>query len=92
MKADYMRYIYECLSGENGLLYGVNTKHDFADLIRYRIDLNISEQDDELHVERAKNLRYGVTYQKDPVRPATNHYTYTIESRAEREMTFLEYF
>ena len=23
MKADYLRYIYECLSGDNGLLYGV---------------------------------------------------------------------
>jgi len=30
MKADYLRYIYECLSGDNGLLYGIEEKIDFT--------------------------------------------------------------
>lgn len=29
IKADYLRFVYECLSGEDGLLKGCDQKHDF---------------------------------------------------------------
>ena len=30
-KADHYRYIYECLSGDNGLLYGDSFEQEFGD-------------------------------------------------------------
>ena len=36
LKADYLRYIYECLSGDNGLLYGDTEKRNFKEAIDYR--------------------------------------------------------
>jgi len=42
MKADYLRYIYECLSGDNGLLAKYNDP-------RFKVDLNwlVKERDDD---------------------------------------------
>ena len=34
IKADILRFIYECLSGENGLFSDINEKIDFNKLIR----------------------------------------------------------
>ena len=47
MKADYLRYIYECLSGDNGVLYGITNTEDFTDLLKSRAKKEISL--DELH-------------------------------------------
>jgi len=47
MKADYLRYIYECLSGDNGVLYGITNTEDFTDLLKSRVKKEISL--DELH-------------------------------------------
>ena len=43
MKADYMRYIYECLSGVNGLLAGSQETHNFLEEIESRLQFNISD-------------------------------------------------
>lgn len=47
MKADYLRYIYECLSGDNGLLYGIDNTENFKELLKRRTKKEISI--DELH-------------------------------------------
>jgi hypothetical protein len=42
MKADYLRYIYECLSGDNGLLYGNIKTEDFTEQLKNREKKEIS--------------------------------------------------
>lgn len=52
MKADYLRYIYECLSGENGLLGGgddiLNQRTSFTQEIqeRKKNDASLNEDPD----------------------------------------------
>ena len=49
MKADYLRYIYECLSGDNGLLYGDTHQRNFAADIELRAKNEIaSDAEDEI--------------------------------------------
>lgn len=45
MKADYLRYIYECLSGENGLLVDFTLKVSFVEDLEIRIKNDISEEE-----------------------------------------------
>jgi len=44
MKAEYLRYVYECVSGDNGLLYGVARKQSFAAAFQERHEGEISEE------------------------------------------------
>lgn len=48
LKADYLRYIYECLSGDNGLLYGDTKKRSFRAAILDRKEMEIAEDSGEL--------------------------------------------
>lgn len=54
MKADYLRYIYECLSGDNGLLYGIDKKEDFTEMLERRDKREISL--DEIHSLTRKQI------------------------------------
>ena len=47
MKADYLRHIYECLSGDNGLLAHDKKKRSFAEEIARRKAREIAEDEDE---------------------------------------------
>ena len=44
MKADQLRFIYECLSGENGLLYLDTETHDFLENIKNADENEIVEE------------------------------------------------
>lgn len=44
MKADYLRTIYECISGDNGLLYGYTREESFAHAFEDRNEGDISEE------------------------------------------------
>ena len=44
MKAEYLRYVYECVSGDNGLLYGEARKQSFAAAFQERNEGEISEE------------------------------------------------
>lgn len=35
MKADYLKYIYECLDGDNGLLANCDKKHNFYEELKH---------------------------------------------------------
>jgi hypothetical protein len=50
MKADYLRYIYECLSGENGLLGGDD--QILGQLVSFENDI-INRQRNEISEEEA---------------------------------------
>ena len=47
IKADYLRYIYECLSGENGILNGDDEKQTFIDFFQKRILNEVKINKDE---------------------------------------------
>ena len=54
MKADYLKVIYECLSGENGCLVGDKTKKSFIYEFKERKDAeimspNIKDDEVDLH-------------------------------------------
>ena len=55
MKADYLRYIYECLSGDNGLLSGDNEIIDFSKQIEEREKKEINKE--EMSKEKNKLKR-----------------------------------
>lgn len=55
MKADYLRYIYECLSGDNGLLSGETEKIDFSKQIEEREKKEINKE--EMSKEKNKLKR-----------------------------------
>jgi len=46
MKADYLRFIYECLSGDNGLLYGQEKKEIFLQYIKNKESMEISNEEE----------------------------------------------
>ena len=47
-KADYMRQIYECLSGDSGLLYGNNDLIDVAEIEKARAKTEINQDEADL--------------------------------------------
>eukprot|EP00356_Strombidium_inclinatum_P015164 CAMPEP_0170482330 /NCGR_PEP_ID=MMETSP0208-20121228/2393_1 /TAXON_ID=197538 /ORGANISM="Strombidium inclinatum, Strain S3" /LENGTH=402 /DNA_ID=CAMNT_0010755157 /DNA_START=112 /DNA_END=1317 /DNA_ORIENTATION=- len=52
MKADYLRFIYECLSGDNGLLNGKEEKESFLKYIKKKDAMEITTDDgDEVDCE-----------------------------------------
>ena len=54
LKADYLRYIYECLSGDNGLLAGDKKKRSFVEEIERRKKREIAEGDDADYGDNSK--------------------------------------
>lgn len=51
MKADYMRYIYECLKGEDGILANNFKTEDFSSYIKQRESAEISTEDECIDCE-----------------------------------------
>lgn len=52
MKADYLRFIYECVTGDNGLFYGYDKKEVFLQYIKDKEKMEITtEEGDDVDCE-----------------------------------------
>lgn len=61
MKADYLRYIFECLQGDNGLLHKDWTKQSFEEAIELReaAEINFSSVDDDTTCDMCDPIYYS---------------------------------
>ena len=70
MKADYMRYIYECLSGDNGLL--VSTDEILGQKTSFK-DLLLKRQQNEIEGGSAENDDNYSSVDCDVCNPSLEH-------------------
>lgn len=83
MKADYMRYIHECLTGESGILGSNFKKEDFSSFVKQRESAEISTEDEVIDCEKC-NPEYH--------NPKKNWTHSDFMAFYDQEMTLLEFF
>ena len=89
MKADYLRYIYECLSGDNGLLqYNMNDKINVKADVDMRETHGVKNTDD---VDVCYSEIYYSLYPTDGKKNTFKNAKEQLDNFYKKDMTLLEY-